>query len=332
MAEVTPADLRVGHHPSHYESSRALFDVLVGDDTALPLLEASSSGDLAALRKTLEEHPEVALESPHRIYEESRPAKDKDDVRRVSARPLLNLDQAIQRAVENSHAEAFLILFDFASRHSLQPSAVITRDTVKMALKNRDAGMFDVLATADPKIATRTDTFGMPIDMAINTPPHSIELIEVILKHGGGRPFSNPKAGNPLISYGVRGGSRLCEAAKKTKALTELLVHHGYPVKGSGALQGAAQSGKLDIVRFLVEAGADVNELLDAKTLPRVDNALYASWTPLHFAASHAREEAMQLLESYGARTDVLDVEGRTPLQLMQNWKDGKSYSKVVVR
>jgi ankyrin repeat protein len=105
--------------------------------------------------------------------------------------------------------------------------------------------------------------------------------------------------------------------------MTELLIQHGYAVKGSGALQMAAERGALDTIRLLVEEhGADVNERLPAEALPRVDNALFASWTPMHFAARWGREEAMKLLESYGARTDVLDVNGRTPSRLLEERKE----------
>lgn len=93
MVEINPADLK--SFPSQYESSRALSDVLIGDDIASPLFEASSSGDLAALWTILEEHPEIALESPHRIYMEDRPARGKDDARRVRAMKRLNVDRAI---------------------------------------------------------------------------------------------------------------------------------------------------------------------------------------------------------------------------------------------
>lgn len=143
-------------------------------------------------------------------------------------------------------------------RHDLQPSSVISRDTVKITLQNGHAAVFDVLATAHSKVATHYDVHPTqrPIDLALKK-SSNFELMKVILQHGGGQPFSVP--GVRVISYGQRDGSRLCQAARKTKSLTELLLQYGYPVKGSGALQSAAQCGKLDIVRFLVEEhGADV--------------------------------------------------------------------------
>lgn len=88
----------------------------------------------------------------------------------------------------------------------------------------------------------------------------------------------------------------------------------------------AAESGSIDMIRLLVENhGADVNERLSTQSVPRVDSALFTNWTPMHFAARWGREEAMKLLESYGAKTDVLDVNGKTPSQLIKERKDASN-------
>jgi hypothetical protein len=51
MAQLTTADLK--QHPTSYDSLRDVGDVLVGEDTARPLIEASSSGDDATLQSFL---------------------------------------------------------------------------------------------------------------------------------------------------------------------------------------------------------------------------------------------------------------------------------------
>ncbi|KAF2132056.1 ankyrin [Dothidotthia symphoricarpi CBS 119687] len=315
MAEVNPADLR--DLPSRYQSSRGLNDVLIGEDTALPLINTSSTGDITTLRGMLEQSPEIALESPHRIYHEYRPAKDKNDVRGVLAMKRSNLHQAILRAAENGYATAVSILLDFASRNGVRLSSVIDRVTIKRTIETGHAAVFEVLAMADPTVATHNDFQGrLPLDLAIAS--HEIEVARVILQHGGGREFAKPLHGSTYPN------SRLCKATRSTeKTMTELLIQHGYAVRGSGALQMAADRGALDTIRLLVEEhGADVNERLPAETLPRVDNALFASWTPMHFAARWGKEEAMKLLESYGAKTDVLDVNGKTPSRLLEERKE----------
>lgn len=41
----------------------------------------------------------------------------------------------------------------------------------------------------------------------------------------------------------------------------------------------------------------------------------------MHFAASKGQVEAMKLLKSNGARSDVKDVNGKTPLELLEERK-----------
>jgi ankyrin repeat protein len=315
MTEVTLADLQA--LPSKYQSPRQLGDVLVGEDTAASLINASSTGDITTLRSMLEESPEVALDSPHRIYDEDRPANDKNDVRGVLAMKRSNVYQATLRAAENGHATAVSTLLDFASQNGVKLSSAIDRVTIKKTVENGHADVFEVLAKASPNVAIFDIIQGQrPLDFAIAS--NDIELANVILQHGGGREIPSPR---PTSSYR---NSRLCRAVTSTgTAMIELLLQNGYAVKASGALQMAAERGAVDIIRLLVEKHeADVNEQLPAETLPRADNALFASFTPMHFAARLGREEAMKLLESYGAKPDVLDVKGRTPSQLLEERKE----------
>lgn len=50
-----------------------------------------------------------------------------------------------------------------------------------------------------------------------------------------------------------------------------------------------------------------MNERLPRGKVPRVEEELYASWTPLHWTASQAKEDAMRLLEGHGADGNVVD-------------------------
>jgi hypothetical protein len=304
---------------SRYQSSRGLGDVLAGEDTGLPLINTSSKGDITALRVMLEQSPEIALESHLRIYHvyhEDRPAKDENDVRGVLAMKRSNLYMAVLRAAENGHATAVSTLLDFGLRNGVKPSSVIDRVTIKKTIENGHDTVFEVLAMADPTVVTHNDFQGkLPLDLAIAA--GKVEVARVILQHGGGHKFPHPRTPKSWES------SRLSKAARSSeKAMTELLIQHGYTVRGTGALQMAAERGALNTIRLLVEHGADVNERLAGEALPVFDNALLASWTPLHHAARWGREEAMKLLESYGAKTDVLDVNGRTPSRLLEEWKE----------
>ncbi|EMF10986.1 ankyrin [Sphaerulina musiva SO2202] len=344
MAEIKPEDLKSA--PWHYQSSRPIFDVLIGQDTALPLLEASSTGNLSVVQNFLQDSPSIALESPHRIYMEDHPpaassasAQTQTDniTRQVHARKISNINRAIYLAAEKGHVEIISTLLEFASRNNLPFVEILDREGVKAVLVLQNghaaAAILDLLATkVDPSVVSHNDIHPTlrPIDFAIKS--SNEELVKVILRHGGGgRAEEEGGRGiSPRWSYSSlpykTASSRLCEAARRSPQITKLLIEEGnYPVTGSGALQAAARSGGLETIRLLVEEyQADVNEVLSAETLhvARQDVALYASWTPMHFAASLGKEEAMRLLEGYGARGgDVRDVHGKTPWQVLEEWR-----------
>lgn len=74
---------------------------------------------------------------------------------------------------------------------------------------------------------------------------------------------------------------------------------------GSTALHCAAWKGHLQVVQFLLQAGADVNAQ---------NNNDHWGTTPLH-AAAHANQTAIaQLLLDVGADVHARDMNGKTPL------------------
>ncbi|VDK85546.1 unnamed protein product [Litomosoides sigmodontis] len=70
------------------------------------------------------------------------------------------------------------------------------------------------------------------------------------------------------------------------------------------ALHWASDRGKLELVKFLVDAGADVN-IQD-----------YGGQTPLHYAASCSHRSVVDFLLKKGADPAVADFEGNCPLDI----------------
>lgn len=105
-------------------------------------------------------------------------------------------------------------------------------------------------------------------------------------------------------------------------------VVHGAPVNqrldgGTTALAMAAASANVDLARFLVEHGADVN----AKTAPDMGGL-----PPTHIAASVGSVEIVSLLLDHGASAASLDDNRDTPLHLAALFGRTKVVALLVAR
>ncbi|KAH8593562.1 hypothetical protein B0O99DRAFT_688397 [Bisporella sp. PMI_857] len=236
------ADLKPGS--AGYQSSRAVFDVLIGEDVARLLFEASSSGDNITQRSMLlqPQWTKIALEKPHCIYFQERPSHDKSHVRGVLAMKMSNLERAIIKAAENGHAAAVSVLLSFASQQGLEPSSVITRWAVDRTINNGHAAIFKVLAAADPTIVI-SPLLGhgtLPLDQAVKR--SQTEVVAVLLQLGAD-PIPSASSLKNVGSY----RSSLLSLATKAEGtrMTELLLKHGVSVARSGALHLAAELGAL---------------------------------------------------------------------------------------
>jgi len=104
--------------------------------------------------------------------------------------------------------------------------------------------------------------------------------------------------------------------------------------KGQTLLHYAADIGDLDLMKFAIENGADVNKK-DEKGYPAARYAVYTNWTLLEYladngadltkieiyseplivyAAQNADAEVISMLLKYGANVHAVDLSGRTPL------------------
>lgn len=104
--------------------------------------------------------------------------------------------------------------------------------------------------------------------------------------------------------------------------MATLLVANGAQVKGSGALVLAAEEGKLDMVQYLLDLGADVDEIgienpVDERHEEEVGSAL-------HRAAYKGHENVARVLLEKGAKVELKDMRGRTALDLAHAGKHEK--------
>lgn len=111
-------------------------------------------------------------------------------------------------------------------------------------------------------------------------------------------------------------GHSLCAlaaaAGMSTVQMAELLLQHGAKMEGSGAIVIAAERGKLAMVEFLLNKGADIDEIV-LKNFGS-DRATQEGGSALHKAVTNECEDVVGFLLFKGADVHLLDIRGRTPL------------------
>ncbi len=258
MAQLTAVDLMP--YPSSYDSDREVGNVLLGEDKARPLIEASASGNERVLQSLLSQpqYIQTMLEKPHCIYAEERPKEGPNDVRSVSAMRMSNVERALVAAVETGDAvtAAVSTLVDFATQHDMDESNIITRLVITKTIKGGHAVVLKALASAYPEIIDFHISHGtLPLYEAVRL--RRVHLVAVLLELG-----ADPSP--PLSKQGGSYNQSLMSLAAMAQGphMTKMLLEHDMPIPHTGALHTAARHGRLDTMRLLLQRGADVNETL----------------------------------------------------------------------
>ena len=110
----------------------------------------------------------------------------------------------------------------------------------------------------------------------------------------------------------------LVEVRKRISKLNEKSVNKE-DKQGSTLLKQAIRHGDEEIVKLLLEKGADIHKKGNF------------GWTPLHSAVEFGNVEAVKLLLEKGAKTDITDGLGYTPLEMAQEKLSRKQIPKEIV-
>jgi len=100
-------------------------------------------------------------------------------------------------------------------------------------------------------------------------------------------------------------------------SIARLLIEHGAIVRGTEAVQLAAEAGQLAMVRLLIEAGGDMNAIADPDG--PFNYYYYEPYgTPLIKAVSNGHVDVVQFLLERGAEVEKPDTAGQTALARAQ--------------
>lgn len=219
--------------------------------------------------------------------------------------PILNFERALAAAAQNGHAVVAYTLLSFATQHSIHPSDVIGKKTIYKIFYGGHAAVFRALGTAYPDVINFPLGFGnLPLYEAVRL--RQTDVVAVLLELGAD-PLHPVELSKELATYH---SSLLSRAAfAEGPHMIKMLLERGIPVAHTGALHTAVRLVYLDTMRLLMQYGADVNETLSNRK----------NWPPMHFAASRGKVDAMKLLADNSARSDLKDVEDKTPVQLLKD-------------
>jgi hypothetical protein len=327
MAPLTEADVKpqLKDWPTIYELAAGtggdlqLFDVLLGEDTARPLMEASKAGDNATVQGLLSQPEWInkLSEKTHIIYgfhtrDESQ-VDDSEPTRSVFATPMPLFQRALTAAALNGHGTVASTLLTVAKAQGMDTREVLSRPDIPKLFTRRHEGVIEALAKGDPTFLTARIGHSNTTPLFEAAKRRLYDAVVALLEAGADPLLSaREQYASEKTRYPCPPNLLYFAAGSDGPRVTQMLLDRGVPVQGTGALHAAAYSGRLEDMRALVQHGADVNEALVVPESAWKDRT-WAGLTPMQVAALNGQEEAMKWLENNGPHADAENKDGMTP-------------------
>ena len=163
-------------------------------------------------------------------------------------------------------------------------------------------------------INTNLDRLGTFLILSIKR--NNADEVRTLLSHG-----ANPNLGLYAHLY-----SPLASAVEYAASLdiVDMLLRAGAMVQESDALHVAAMKARVDVLRRLLDSGADVNEC--GFEYSAVEQFAEVAGSGLHFAVDGGSEEVVRLLLERGADRQLKDAQGNTALERAR----GKGFEGII--
>lgn len=202
------------------------------------------------------------------------------------------LEDRLAEAVEAGQTEQIATL--------LQNGAKITTKAELAATIHGQIPVYKILISHGlPKLNKPLHTAGGHVVSAVSS--DRLDLLKFLLEKG-----ADPDGGGrfefmPAIAVAIEEGKDL--------EVIEVLREAGANVKENGLLAMAAWEGRIDVVNWLLDHGADIDEDVQMSALVPHDKG-----TALHVVAETDRVDVVRLLLERGASTVIRDSDGKLAL------------------
>jgi ankyrin repeat protein len=208
---------------------------------------------------------------------------------------------ALHYAAKSGSTEAVRLLLEGGAEIDARATPEITPLHVAIKESRVDAVRLLVEAGADVNAISGIGTYSFrnadPMILALDRDRVDIEIVKILLQ-----------AGADVNTDEFIKGRLFRIAAQRGPGFTELLIKIDFDIlgrtsNGSTLLHICTENGQVELAKFLLRAGADVN-------------ARGGSWerSPLHLAALHGHTEIAILLLKAGADVHSRNGTGKTPL------------------
>ncbi|EAY13564.1 ankyrin repeat protein, putative [Trichomonas vaginalis G3] len=267
--------------------------------------------------------------------------------------PNERLHSCLYLAVSPEGPEILKLLFEYGAEY---PKEILKESPIARAIKTKSMSCLLILLNHAYKTSTYLDGDLSPLMQAIAN--YVDDSIEPLLEFNGDPNFVNSK-GNTALLLAIR---------RNSLPIVQTLVKHGASVdcrefqSGSTPVHLACDKGNLEMLKFLVDSGANIFAL-DAKNRPATFNTINAPSPELVVQlleyltekgldlnardkdgttlllelmpdSKRALPPVIEFLLSNGAKADIKNEHGKTALDLAKAFKDPqiielfKKYSK----
>ncbi|CAF9923041.1 hypothetical protein IMSHALPRED_005836 [Imshaugia aleurites] len=227
-----------------------------------------------------------------------------------------NIQVLLNLAAEVGHLACVQLLLQFGHSHEVPYDKFVSRWEIFAALESGENAIIEEFVKTWPEVVNLDlGHCGQPLLQTIFQ--DNFALSTYLLDHGANV--------NAICGPDKRPG-RYLRASAKDRALpyTTLLLQHGAQVAQTGAIRMAAEKGRLDVLRILIEHGGDVNERLapDAGFFNQKKRHQQASETPLYTATLNGHHDVVVWLLEQGADVEIGDLNGKTPITIAREQGD----------